>query len=98
LRRCDNRHKTFVENNEAVEIKGWRASDGTLICVCPSMNAAPKRRSLCRCCESERGILADPHLGPVCSDCYADLTATRLTLDKIGPLVGVGACSSEVNR
>ena len=44
------------------------------------------------------GTLGDPHLGPVCSGCYAELTATRLTLEKIGPLVGIGACSSEVNH
>ena len=61
------------------------------------MNPKSKRRPLCRCCESEPGILGDPRLGPVCSGCYAKLTATRLTLDKIGPLVGLGACSSEVN-
>ena len=34
----------------------------------------------------------------LCSDCYARLTATRVTLEKIGPLVGIGACSSEVNH
>jgi hypothetical protein len=61
------------------------------------MNAKSRRRRLCRCCESEPGILADPHLGPVCSDCYGTLTATRAMLEKIGPLVGIGACSSEVN-
>ena len=65
----------------------------TLVCV-PSMNARP----LCRCCESEPGILADPHLGSVCSDYYAVLTATRLMLEKLGPLVGIGVCSSEVNH
>ena len=48
--------------------------------------------------QSVPGILADPHLGAVCSDCYAVLTATRATLEKIGPLVGIGACSSEVNH
>jgi len=26
------------------------------------------------------------------------LTATRATLEKIGPLVGIGACSSEVSH
>jgi len=62
------------------------------------MNAESKRRPLCRCCESEPGILADPHPGPVCSGCYAVLTATRAMLETIGPLVGIGACSSEVNR
>ena len=62
------------------------------------MNTKSKRRPLCRCCESEPGILADPHLGPVCSDCYARLTATRVMLDKIGPLVGIGACLREVNH
>jgi len=62
------------------------------------MNAESSRRPLYRCCESEPGILGDPHLGPVCSGCYAELTATRLTLEKIGPLVGIGACSSEVNH
>jgi hypothetical protein len=62
------------------------------------MNPKSKRRPLCRCCESAPGILGDPHLGPVCSDCYATLTAARLTLEKIGPLVGIGACSSEVNH
>jgi len=62
------------------------------------MNAKSKRYSLCRCCESAPGILGDPHLGPVCSDCYATLTVTRGTLEKIGPLVGIGACSSEVNH
>jgi hypothetical protein len=56
------------------------------------------RRSLCRCCESEPGILADPYVDPVCSDCYVELTATRVTLKKIGPLVGIGACSSEGNH
>jgi hypothetical protein len=45
-----------------------------------------------------QALFADPHLGPVCSDCYATLTATRVTLDKIGQLVGIGACSSETNR
>jgi hypothetical protein len=62
------------------------------------MNPKSKRRALCRYCESEQGIIADPHLGPVCSDCYAVLTATRAILEKIGPLVGIGACSSEVNH
>ena len=49
------------------------------------MNAKSKRRPLCRCCESEPGILADPHLGPVCSDCYAMLTATRAHARKNRP-------------
>jgi len=49
------------------------------------MNAESKRRPLCRCCESEPGILGDPHLGPVCSDSYAELTATRVMLAKLGP-------------
>jgi len=43
-------------------------------------------------------MLADPHLGPVCSDCYAVLPAIRATLEKIDPLVGIDACSSEVNH
>ena len=34
----------------------------------------------------------------ICTDCYATLTATRATLEKIAPPVGIGACSSEVNR
>jgi hypothetical protein len=38
------------------------------------------------------------HLGPVCSGCYASLTATRVMLEKLGSLVGIGACSSEVNH
>jgi hypothetical protein len=62
------------------------------------MKPESKRGPLCRCCESKPGILADPHLGPVCSDCYAMLTAARAMLEKIGPLVGIGACSGEVNR
>ena len=49
-----------------------------------------------RCCESARGILADPHLGLVCADCYARLVVVRLMLEKIGPLVGIGTCSNEV--
>jgi hypothetical protein len=64
----------------------------------PSVNPKSKRRPLCRCCESEPGILADPHCGPVCSICYAELTATHAMLEKIGPLVGIGACSSEVKH
>jgi len=60
------------------------------------MSAKP--RPLCRCCESAPAKLADPHLGPVCSDCYATPTTTRAMLEKIGPRVGIGACSSEVNH
>ena len=72
--------------------------DRTLVCVSPSMNTKSRSRPLFRCCESEPGILGDPHLGPVCSDCYARLTAARAMLEKIGPLVGIGPCSSEVSR
>jgi hypothetical protein len=62
------------------------------------MNPESKRRPLCRCCESAPGKLGDPHLGPVCLDCYAMLTATRATLETTGPLAGIGACSSEINQ
>ena len=57
------------------------------------MNARP----LCHCCESAPGTLGDPHLGPVCADCYACLTAARSVLEVIGRLVGIGACSNEIN-
>ena len=45
------------------------------------MNPEPKACPLCRCCEPAPGKLGDPHLGPVCPECYASLTATRLTLE-----------------
>ena len=76
----------FAENNEALENTGLeRRSIRKLVCVCPPMNPESKLLPLCLCCESEPGILGDPHLGPVCPDCYAMLTATRVTLEKIGP-------------
>src|SRR4029434_10973718 len=52
------------------------------------MNPKTKRRPLCRCCESAPGTLGDPHLGHVCSECYAELTAIRAMLEKIGAAVG----------
>ncbi len=64
----------------------------------PPMSTKLKPHPLCRCCESEPGILGDPNLGPVCPECYASLTVIRITLEKIGPLVGFGACSNDVNQ
>jgi hypothetical protein len=62
------------------------------------MNVEPKRGPLCRCCESAASKLGDPNARLVCADCYAGLTLARATLEKIGPIIGVGACSNEVDR
>jgi hypothetical protein len=58
------------------------------------MNARP----LCRRCESAPGTLGDPHLGPVCADCYALLTIARAALEEVGPIAGIGVCSNEINH
>ena len=82
------------ENGEALEKGEWQAGRSKLSCV--ALHERPPTLPLLRI--RAPGTLGDPHLGPVCSDCYAVLTATRVTLEKIGPLVGIGACSSEVNH
>jgi len=62
------------------------------------MNPESKRRPLCRCCDQNRAFSPILISAQSCSDCYATLTAIRVMLEKIGPLVGIGACSSEINH
>jgi len=78
--------------------KSWRASRSNASPRVSPHGPESKRRPICYCWESEPGILGDPHLGPVCSGCYAMLTATCVLLDKIGPRVGIRACSSEIKH
>ena len=58
----------------------------------------PHPRHLCRCCEAAHGTLADPNLGRVCVECYHELVLARGTLKEIGPRMGIGPCSNEVEH
>ena len=62
------------------------------------MNAEPKRRPLCHCCEVAPGTRGDPNLGPGCPDCCNRLKEVRDMFEDIGPLIGIAPYSNEVNR
>src|SRR5262249_59988444 len=99
---ASHRNDPGGERNRALlgDLAGFLRSNRTLVCVqCPfpSVNARRKPRPPCRCCEVALGILGDPNLGRVCVDCYHELTKVRWILKEIGPLIGIGPCSNEMD-
>jgi hypothetical protein len=54
----------------------------------------PKRtnRPPCALCEQAPADCRDPHVGPVCASCYAELIHARIAMQKLGPKAGIGDC------